>query len=131
MVWQARFGAPLLFELAAHAMDEATEMLVDGLISIEESAQASIHWNGEDYPCVGGAALAGRLLQEFGWQTSAEVPIVVRTAVLPAGKRPQAKQTLTYTSSPEDTSVKLRIKDATPFRAAFIVLACESPSGGA
>lgn len=111
-------------------MDDATQMLVDGIGAIEESVGATLTWNGNNYPCAGGAELGGKMLGFGGYRTTAQVTIVARTAMFPA-KRPKEKDSIVYLSDPEADPRALRIDNLTVFRKAFLVFECTDPNQGA
>lgn len=111
-------------------MDDATQMLVDGIEVIEDSVGATINWNGGPYPCAGGAELGGKMLGYGGYRTTAQVTIVARAAVFPA-KRPREKDKLIYTSAPDADPRALRIDNLTVFRNAVLVMECTDPNQGA
>lgn len=112
-------------------MDEATELLIDGIADGEE-AGAFISWNGAEYPVCGGAELGGKLLGSGGFRVTAQVTIVLRLEAFPetnddtpAG--PQEKQPLTYTSAPAARGRALRVDSRTIFRNALLILECNDP----
>ena len=116
-------------------MDEATELLLDGLLDGEE-AGALITWNGADYPCCGGPELGGKLLGAGGFRVTAQVTIALRLdqfAVPEAGgpAGPQEKQRLTYTSAPGAPARALRVDTRTVFRNALLILECNDPNRAA
>ena len=113
-------------------MSELSEHVLDGLLQAEEASGATLSWAGQKYPCTGGAEFGGKQLDLGGFKLKAEVTVVVRTAVFPAGVGlPQEKQTLLYSSAPGLPGRKLRIDSVTPWQGAMLVLECNDPNRGA
>lgn len=108
-------------------MDDATQMLVDGIESIEESVGATIRWKGTDYPCVGGSEFSDKILNLGGFKLGQNGQIVVRAEFFD-GARPQEEQTISYKSMPDAAGRILRIKNVTTFREALLVFECIDPT---
>jgi hypothetical protein len=108
-------------------MDDATQMLVDGIETIEDAVGATITWKGEVYPCVGGTDFSDKILSLGGFKLGQSGQIVARASLF-EGNQPQEEQTLVYKSVPDDDGRTLRIKNVTDFRKALLVFECIDPT---
>jgi hypothetical protein len=118
-------------------MNAYAEMLVDGLVELEEMVGASFSWplaagdQAEVYACSGGSELRGKRLDIGGFQFHADCVIVVRAALFGNGPRPESKQRLVYRSTPEAAGRVWRVDAVRTVYDAILVLECNDPTQGA
>jgi hypothetical protein len=109
-------------------MNAFAEMLVDGLIRIEEETKATIKFKGETYPATGGAEARGKRIDLGGFQFHSDCPIVVRASVFGEDPLPVQKQTLIYSSGPDIEGLTWRIDEVRTIWGEIIVLECNDPT---
>lgn len=110
-------------------MNEIAQTLVDALLEREAAAGAIITWANNAYPCSGGAEGGGNKFDIGGFKLMDSVPIVVRTAVLPA-VRPKEKQRMAYTSTPGAIPVLVEISSITMLHNEIMVMDCKHAARG-